>query len=178
MLMIQNSDKSNNLQLVLITVPNLLLVLVTVAYVLLTQKLVKTNQALFDIQTSPSIIAYLKIIDREKNKHIDLIIDNVGSGPARNVIFNINPSGLKILSGDFDLHSLIQNGISVLGPKQRMSITLCYDMSRLTSSGNPERFFIPLEIPKFHLTITYQNFIGKNIGPEQFDIDIGMFKNQ
>ena len=108
MLIIQNLTNSNNLQLFLMSVPNLLLVIVTVAYVILTQKLVKTNQALFDAQNEPIIIAYLRLNDTESTEVIDLIIENVGLGIARNVHFDPTPKGLSILNGDLDSHSLIQ----------------------------------------------------------------------
>ncbi|MFA6363436.1 hypothetical protein [Methanoregula sp.] len=173
MLIIQNSSK-DSLQLVLMSIPSFLLVVVTLAYVLLTQKLVKTNQALFDAQSSPCVIAYSSLIPDGNTGFIYLNIENVGPGVARNIVFKIIPSDLRILDGDFNSHSLIKTGISILGPQQRQRMKLC----GADLDGNCERFFFPENIPKFQIIINYENSLGKKIGPEIFIIDKEMYKNQ
>lgn len=173
MLIIQNSSK-DSLQLVLVSIPSLLLVVVTLPYVLLTHKLVKTNQALFDAQSSPCVIVYSALLHESETDMVYLNIENVGPGVARNIDFEIIPHGLQIFDGKFDSHSLIKTGISILGPQQRQRIKLC----RVDIDGNFNRFFLPEDIPEFQMIINYENAIGKKFGPEIFVIDKEMYKNQ
>jgi len=52
--------------------------------------------------------------------YIDLIIENVGNGIAKNLEFFIEPLGFCTLSGDpLDKLFIIQNGIQTLAPKHR-----------------------------------------------------------
>jgi len=173
MLIIQNSSK-DNLQLVLMSIPSLLLVVVTLPYVLLTHKLVKTNQALFDAQSSPCVIVYSSLIHENKTDVVYLYIENVGAGVARNIIFNVIPHDLRIFDGDLDSHSLIKTGISILGPQQRQKLKLCC----ADLDCNCIRFFFPENIPKFQITINYENSLGKKMRPDTFVIDKEMYKNQ
>lgn len=173
-LIIRNSDTADNLQLILLSVPNLLLVVVTFAYVMLTEKLVKTNQDLLEVQTSPNVIANLVLEENFKeNPFIDLIIENVGFGYARNISLIVNPPGLHIFGEvDFDTHPLIKNNISILGPKQSERVRLC---SVSGDWGSTQNHFNP-NIQGFQVIIKSQNSTGKDMKSESFDLDISKFK--
>jgi hypothetical protein len=171
MLIIQNSDSSDNLQLFLLSIPNILLVIVTLGYVLLTIKLVKTNQALFDAQSEPILIAYLRLNDIEDPEHIDLIIENVGMGSARNIRFSMDPSNVPTVCRNLENHSLVQRGLSIIGPKQRLSIRLCI----ATGIQEGKRMIIPENFLPFQLIIKYNDSAGKEMDPASFDLDPNIF---
>jgi len=138
----------------LLAIPSFLVAVVTFLYVLLTRQLVIMNQSLFDAQTEPVVIAYLNEERVREFKVIHLIIENIGSGIAKNVKFNVTPQGLKTLSNSLDDISAIKNGILLLGPKQRMHIP----------------FGLNCKSP-FQITINYQNQIGVDKCPQSFDLD-------
>ncbi len=163
-------DNSNSLGIFFNAVPNLLLVVVTFGYVVLTIKLVKTNQALFDAQSEPIVVAYLKFNDIEETSFIDLIIENVGLGTARNVKIKIVPSNLQTLYGNLQNHFLLNNCISVIGPKQRLVIRLCL----VTGSTDSKRILHP-NFPAFAIEINFQDSAGKEKGPESFDLDTQVY---
>jgi len=153
-------------------VPTLLLFLVTWIYVRLTKNLVKTNQDLVDAQSQPSMIAQVKESDIDFH-YIDLIFENVGMGIARNIQFNVKPPGFITQSGDpLEALPVIQNGIPTLGPKQKFRLVLCFLPDKMPKGVPLSELHDSL---KFTITITYQNSHGDNKGPEQYDIDLGIF---
>ena len=160
------------IQLFFLSIPNLLLVFVTAWYVRLTQNLVKINQELVDAQSQPSMIAQVKESDIDFH-YIDLIFENVGMGIARNIQFKVEPPDFITQSGDpLVALPVIQNGIPTLGSKQKFRMVLRF-LPDLMPKG------VPLseihESLKFRITITYQNSNGDKKGPEQYDIDLGIF---
>ncbi len=171
----QHSNDTQYITTAIMAIPSLLVAVITFLYVLLTQDLVRTNQALFDAQTKPDLIAYLQIDKTDNPAIIDLIIENIGFGIAQNIKINSNPSDFPIISGMFDSHSIVQKGISILGPKQKVSIKIC-DAELLV--GHVERFFHPDNIPEFQVALQFQNSIGKQMEKKQFSINIAMFKDQ
>ena len=171
-IMSQHSTDSQYLTTALLAIPSFFVAVVTFLYVLLTRDLIKTNQDLVDAQSQPSVIAQVKENDDDFH-YIDLIFENVGMGIARNIQFNVEPNGFITISGDpLETLPVIQNGIPTLGPKQKFRMVLCH----LPDLIKPD---VPLseihESLKFRIAITYQNSIGKKKGPEQYDIDMGIF---
>ncbi len=60
----------------------------TVFYVLLTRTLVVETRKLREAGTEPDIAVYL---DRRERRHIDMVIRNIGSGPAYNLVLDLGP---------------------------------------------------------------------------------------
>ena len=172
LIMVQHCHDDLYITTFMLAIPSLIVAIVTISYVLLTRELVENNQSLFNAQTNPNIIAYLKIEKEESEgitqKHFHkiryLVIANVGLGIAKNVKFKITPSDLKINDRILDEHSLIKKGIPVIGPKEEMKIKL--DISDLNS--------IPITL-QFQITIEYQNYLDQKIGPYPFDVDSTIF---
>jgi len=99
----------------------ILLVIVT-AY-----SIYKTNeiaQRQLKLQNDPIISLSLKE-NEDVIQIIDLVIENVGNGIAKNIRFKIHPKNFITLSGDsIDQLFLFQRGIQILPPKQKYIIHL------------------------------------------------------
>jgi hypothetical protein len=75
-------------------------------------------------QNEPIISLMIKEND-DQVQIIDLIIENVGNGVARNIRFEISPPGFTTLSGDpIAKLYFFQRGIQILPPKQKVPIHL------------------------------------------------------
>jgi len=76
----------------------------TVIYAILTWKLVEETRKIRKIQTEPKIS--IDIQPKEDSIHfIDMIIQNIGLGPAYNIKFTINPD-FENIKGNFYLKSV------------------------------------------------------------------------
>ena len=65
----------------------------TVFYVILTKSLVKETKKLRKVETDPLMSVYIEH-DERWIQCIDLVIRNIGNGPAYDITFNINPDFL------------------------------------------------------------------------------------
>jgi hypothetical protein len=139
----------------------LILVVVTAYYASITNKITEKQ---WKNDKEPIVIVYLK--ENETDIHIiDLIIENVGKGIAKNVKFVIHPLGFVTLSGD-SLEKLFffQNGIQALPIRQKYLFHLInlhdriYDIKSKYKLEDPhewrEKLKEELEL-KFY--ITYQD---------------------
>ena len=99
----------------------LILVLVTGYNVIKTNE---TARKQLEFQRNPIIAISVKENDSQI-QIIDLIIENVGPGIAKNLRFDIHPQGFITLSGDpIEKLFFFQNGISIFPPKQKYTIHL------------------------------------------------------
>jgi hypothetical protein len=95
----------------------------TVFYVILTNSLVKETKKLREAQTQPKLSVTIK--QREECASlIDLVIENIGAGPAYRIQFNVK-SQFKADRGKLlsDLN-LFRNGLSYLAPRQSVQFFL------------------------------------------------------
>jgi cell division protein FtsL len=93
----------------------------TVFYVILTRQLVSERKKMRKAQTQPEISASLVQNDKTSIEFIDLVIENIGLGPAYNIKFEVlNDFKLsKIMLSEV---GFIKNGISYFSPKQPMKL--------------------------------------------------------
>ncbi|MHB8164803.1 MAG: hypothetical protein ACYDDV_10775 [Methanoregula sp.] len=139
----------------------LILVVVTAHFTSITNKITEKQ---WKNDKEPIVIAYLK--ENEINTQIvDLIIENVGKGIAKNVKFVIHPTGYITLSGDpLEKLFFFQKGIQALSVQQKYVIHLInlhdriYEVKEKNKIEDPrqwrEKLKEELEL-KFY--ITYQD---------------------
>ena len=106
---------------VVVASSTILLVIIT-AYSI--KKTTDIAQRQLKLQNDPVISLTIK--ENEVNVQvIDLIIENVGNGIARNIQFDVHPHGFITLSGDpIENLYFFQRGIQILSPKQKFVINL------------------------------------------------------
>jgi uncharacterized membrane protein len=170
--MSQHPNSDLYITTIILAIPSFFVAVVTSVYVLLTRELIKTNQDLVDAQSQPSVIAHVKENDDDFH-FIDLVIENVGMGIARDIHFDVLPHGFITISGDpLETLPVIQNGIPALGPKQKFRMILC-NLTPLTNRGLPLSEIH--DTLKFRIGIKYQNSLGIEKNWEYYDIDLGIF---
>ena len=112
----------------------------TVVYAILTWKLVSETRALRKAQTEPKLS-----ISLENNKvafgFVDLVIKNIGYGPAYNISFKVEPD-FEYQKGEFLSElGLIKHGIKYLAPQQEYRFFLTSLVGKFDEFKN-ERFSI------------------------------------
>jgi len=134
----------------------------TVVYAILTWKLVSETRMMREVQTEPKISAIIQPKDYWLN-FIDLIIQNIGLGPAYNIKFEISPDfedrNLKLSEIGF-----IKHGLRYLAPNQKIQFFL----TSLTENYE-EKVKNPFEI-----RIIYENSIHKSYS-NIYSIDFSQF---
>jgi hypothetical protein len=95
----------------------------TVVYAALTWRLVSETRRMRDIQTEPKVIVTYKSRE-EWAPLLDLIIKNIGLGPALDIRFSVAPTtnslGAQILLEELSGLSFLKNGVAFLGPNDVM----------------------------------------------------------
>ena len=137
----------------------------TVFYAILTWKLVSETRALRKAQTEPKLSITL-----ENNKiafgFLDMIIKNVGYGPAYNITFKVEPD-FEYQKGKFLSElGLIKNGIKYLSPQQEYRFFLTALIGR----------FDELKDMTFNICTTYYDALGNKF-EENFLIEFSHFEN-
>jgi len=122
----------------------------TIVYAILTWKLVSETRKMREAQTEPKISVTIQPIEEWTNL-IDMVIQNIGLGPAYDIKFEINPD-FEYMKGKF-LSELgfMKNGIKYLAPNQKLQFFL---------TNMIENFEEKIKKP-FEIRVTYQNSIGK-----------------
>jgi len=133
--------------------------LATVVYAVLTWKLVSETRKMREVQTEPKISANIQADERYIN-WINLIIQNIGLGPAYNVKFEVNPDfedrnipDVEDASRHFKLSEVgfIKDGLPYFAPDQKLQFFL---------TNLAESFEEKLKMA-FEIKITYENSIHK-----------------
>jgi len=123
----------------------------TIIYAILTWKLVSETRRMREVQTEPKVSVIIQPRE-ERINFIDMVIQNVGLGPAYNIKFEINPDFEYINGKTLSELGFIKNGLPYLAPKQKLQFFLT-DMTK-----NFEE-----KIKKsFKIKVIYQNGIGKS----------------
>jgi len=122
----------------------------TIVYAILTWKLVSETRKMKEAQTEPKVSITIQPREEWIN-FIDMVIQNIGLGPAYNIKFEINPD-FEYMKGKF-LSELgfKKNGLKYLAPNQKLQFFLT-----IMSENFEEKTKKPFEI-----RISYQNSIGK-----------------
>ena len=121
----------------------------TVVYAILAWKLVSETRTMREVQTEPKVSAILQPREDWIN-FVDLIIQNIGLGPAYNVKFEVNPD-FEDIGGKLSDIGFIKNGLNYMAPNQKIQLFL----SNL--AGHEEKMK-----ESFKLRIVYQNGTGKS----------------
>ena len=95
----------------------------TVVYAFLTWRLVSETRKMREAQTEPKVSVTIQPRE-ERIKLIDMVIQNIGLGPAYNIKFEINPD-FECMKGKF-LSELgfMKNGLKYLAPNQKLQFFL------------------------------------------------------
>lgn len=116
----------------------LLLVIITAFSV---KKTTDIAQKQLKFQIDPIVSMSIKENDSDV-RIIDLVIENVGNGIAKNIQFDISPHGFITWSGDpLERLYFFQRGIQILPPKQKFVIHLVNFAQKI--QGIRERYGIP-----------------------------------
>lgn len=136
----------------------------TVVYAILTWKLVSETKKMREAQTEPKISVIVQPTEEWINA-IDMIIQNIGLGPAYNVKFKVEPD-FEYTEGKF-LSELgfIKDGLRYLAPSQKLQIFLT------SMADNFEE-----KVKKsFKIKVAYQNSIGGKKYEDSYTIDFSQF---
>lgn len=135
----------------------------TIFYVLLTERLVSETKEMREAQTEPRISISIRPRDEWINL-IDLIIQNIGPGPAYNVKFEIEPDFEYRKNHLLSQTGFIKKGIKYLSPDQKIQTFLTNLVKDYQQKiGNP-----------FNIKVTYENKSSREY-KETFPIDFSMF---
>ena len=112
-------------------ISTVVLTIVTFVYVLLTRSISKETEIMRKAQTEPNISAIIQPDERYLN-WINLIIQNIGLGPAYNVKFEVNPdfedrdrhSDIEGISYKLSEVGFIKNGLPYFAPNQKFQFYL------------------------------------------------------
>jgi len=122
----------------------------TIVYAILTWRLVSETRKMREAQTEPKVSATIQPREEWIN-FIDMVIQNIGLGPAHNIKFKVNPD-FEYAKGKF-LSELgfMKNGLRYLSPNQKLQFFL---------TSMIENFEEKTKKP-FEIGVTYQNSVGK-----------------
>ena len=127
-----------------------LVAIATVVYAFLTWGLVSETRKLREAQTEPKV--FISIQPREQwINFIDLVIQNIGFGPAYDINFEVCPdfeyANGKFLSG----LGLVKNGLKHLAPAQKLQF---FFTSLVENFEEKTKTF-------FEIRVTYRNALGR-----------------
>lgn len=122
----------------------------TIVYAVLTWRLVSETEKLRIAQTEPDVSVIIQPHENWIN-FIDMIIKNIGSGPAYGINFKVNPDFEFSKSNYLSKLNFIRDGIRYLAPQQKFQFFL---------TSMVEDFDKKIKTP-FDIEITYKNKFGK-----------------
>lgn len=132
----------------------------TLVYAILTWRLVSETRKLREAQTEPKISVTIQPREEWIN-FIDMIIQNIGLGPAYNIKFEINYD-FEYAKGKFLSElNFMKKGLKYLAPNQKVQFFL---------TSMVENFEEKIKTP-FEIKVNYQNSVGKTYG-DNYTIDI------
>ena len=141
----------------------------------LTWRLASENRLLRKAGTEPRVVAYLKPDLGSYVPLVDLVLANVGNGPAQNVDYRID--GEEKQFRDYDTKFLPHDAryqFSFLPQGESIHMVLGgYELFGCDANGNKSA--IP-PFPAFEITVQYENMIGKAYD-DTFSLDVSDFSN-
>ncbi|MDK2864886.1 MAG: hypothetical protein PWP37_1078 [Thermotogota bacterium] len=122
----------------------------TVMYAILTWRLTSETRKMREVQTEPKVSVIVQPKEEWIN-FIDMVIQNIGLGPAYNIKFKINPD-FEYAKGKF-LSELgfMKNGLRYLAPSQKLQFFLTSMIENFEEKTKKT----------FEIRVTYQNNVGK-----------------
>lgn len=135
----------------------------TVVYAILTRKLVYETKEMREAQTEPKISVVVQPREEWIN-FMDMIIQNVGYGPAYNISFDISPD-FECRKGEYlSRLGAMKSGLRYLAPNQRIQFFL---------TSMVEDFEQKVK-KSFEIGVKYQNRVGKTY-EEKFMINFSEY---
>ncbi len=135
----------------------------TLIYAMLTWRLVDETKEMRKAQTEPNICVTIEPREEWIN-FIDMKIMNIGSGPAYDIKFKIEPD-FEYFKGKFLSKIKLMQGIKYLPPNQKIQFFLTSLVENFNKkTGNP-----------FQMGVSYKNKTGDKL-EETFTIDFSQFE--
>ena len=122
----------------------------TVVYAILTWRLVSETRKMREAQTEPKISATIQPREEWIN-FIDMVIQNIGLGPAYNIKFDVKPDFEYVKGSFLSELGFMKNGLRYLAPNQKLQFFL---------TSMTENFEEKTKKP-FEIKVTYRNSMGK-----------------
>lgn len=127
----------------------------TVVYAVLTYQLTSETRKMREAQTEPKIS--LSIQHREEYiKLLDMIVENIGQGPAYGVKFEVDPDFEIVKSYFLSQLGFVKNGVAYFAPKQKIEFFLTN-----IAEGFNDKVNIEIKIK-----VTYSSKTGKRYEDE------------
>ena len=134
----------------------------TIVYAILTWKLVSETKKMREAQTEPKVSAIVQA-NEKAIQLIDLIIQNIGLGPAYDIEFKLDPDFVD-KDGKLSDVGIMKYGLKYLAPNQKIQIGLT------TIIGDyAEKIKV-----KFKIIILYKNSLSKSY-TDEYLIDFSQF---
>jgi len=149
----------NNYSGSVIAILTLVLAVITGIYAFLTWRMVKETKRMREIQSEPNISIYFKSKE-EYIGLIDLIIENIGQGPAFNIKLVVNPDFKYSNQKNISELNLFKNGMHHLAPGQQIKFFL-NSLAAMMAKG----------CMNFDVIVNYENFASKKF-KRTFNIDL------
>jgi hypothetical protein len=141
------------------------LLVASVVLAAVTWVLAKETRLLRRAQTDPHLSVWIEPHEREMH-WIDMLIENIGAGPARNVEFLATPDFECFKDQPLSRLGFMKKGLPYLAPRQRLRFFLTNLLEDFeTKMANP-----------FDLVVRYQAKDGKTFA-ETFRIDFSPLRN-
>lgn len=135
----------------------------TLVYAILTWKLVSETRKMREAQTEPNISISLQPREEWINL-IDLVVQNIGSGPAYNIGFKVNPD-FEYTKGEFLSEiGFMKKGLYYLAPNQKWQFFLTSIVKNFEEKTKK----------LFEIKVTYQNSAGKSY-EDTYLMDFSLF---
>lgn len=122
----------------------------TIVYAILTWRLVSETRKMREAQTEPKVSVTIQPREEWIN-FIDMVIQNIGLGPAHNIKFNVKPDFEYAKEKFLSELGFMKNGLRYLAPNQKLQFFL---------TSMIENFEEKTKKP-FEIRVTYQNSVGK-----------------
>lgn len=147
-----------------------LVAVATIVYALLTWKLVSETRKMREAQTEPNIIITIQPSEEWIN-FIDIIIQNIGLGPAYIIKFETSPDFEYEKGKSLSELGIMKQGLKILAPNQKYKFFLTnmletWAEKTITPETGEEKItqhetFAEKIKTQFDIKVTYQNSIGK-----------------
>lgn len=95
----------------------------TVFYALLTHRLVEETRRMREVQTEPALALRLEPSEHGVN-FVNLVVENVGQGPARNIRFKAAPDFRRFRNQHVSDWGIFRHGLNYMAPGQKITLFL------------------------------------------------------